>query len=838
MGEPQSAALLLLLLLLLLLPPPPPPLLPTMFRVRRYRIFLMVSLFFILALYHFANFRQWDTSSTISVDSLKGGFTNSPPPKSPDTGAAETRPQHGSTSQDKAAAELPSVVDATATPVQETQSTSSSSSSTSTSTSDTANTESTDPPLSYSEGWSDEEWERPDVVTQQGQGRLEPPFEMTPRLHWTKLPEHFPVPSQSIIPLPSGKAESIPKIQFQFSAESAAETTARAHKLAAVKEAFMHAWEGYRTKAWRKDELRPASGGSADPFCGWSATLFDSLDTLWIMDMKDEFNEAVATLNGTDFTITARGEIPLFETTIRYLGGLLGAYDISGGTKKILVRKAVELAEVLMGAFDTPNRMPQTFYQWRPTFTTQPHRAGTRVVLSELGSLSVEFTRLAQITGEAKYYDAIARITDALEAWQKDTRLPGMWPTVVDASGCQKRAATSTTTQDSGSAMQPLNAAVPGPEDAEDEDTSAALSEAATLTKADPLHPAGKDGAPDFHASKRQLVDATLSNGTEPLVDSKQGANAAAQVVLETEVDCEPQGLASPPLTSKELFTLGSLSDSLYEYLPKEYMLLGGRKEQYKTMYQSAMDVVKKRLLYRPMTGNESDILLSGGWATVAGNVAAAKLVPEGTHLTCFAGGMLALGAKIFNRPDDLDLGSKLTDGCIWAYESTKTGIMPETFTTIPCDDKDHCPWNETRWFEALDPFGAARISQPPLPELPPAKTEDSPRRPLEGSRARNTKPHSRRAQEDEISVRSTADTPSTPPGTSSGNSIENKGPDATMEQSSPVYTPRPPLSQEEYAKSKIEEGRLPTGMVAIKEREYILRYVIHEWIPVAEGHC
>ena len=59
-------------------------------------------------------------------------------------------------------------------------------------------------------------------------------------------------------------------------------------------------------------------------------------------------------------------------------------------------------------------------------------------MLSELGSLSVEFTRLAQITKEHRYYDAVARITNEFEAWQNHTRLPGMWPIEVDASGCRR----------------------------------------------------------------------------------------------------------------------------------------------------------------------------------------------------------------------------------------------------------------------------------------------------------------------------------------------------------------------------------------------------------------
>ena len=111
-----------------------------------------------------------------------------------------------------------------------------------------------------------------------------------------------------------------------------------------------------------KDELRPIAGGFKSPFCGWAATLVDSLDTLWIMGLYDEFALALKELNSIDFTNTEGCQINLFETTIRHLGGLLAAFDLSGA--KILVEKAVELAEILYTAFDTPNRMPTPHYLW------------------------------------------------------------------------------------------------------------------------------------------------------------------------------------------------------------------------------------------------------------------------------------------------------------------------------------------------------------------------------------------------------------------------------------------------------------------------------------------
>lgn len=53
-----------------------------------------------------------------------------------------------------------------------------------------------------------------------------------------------------------------------------------------------HAWAGYRAHAWGRDELKPISAHGQDNWGGMGVTLVDSLDTLWIMGMKDEFNEA------------------------------------------------------------------------------------------------------------------------------------------------------------------------------------------------------------------------------------------------------------------------------------------------------------------------------------------------------------------------------------------------------------------------------------------------------------------------------------------------------------------------------------------------------------------
>ena len=92
-----------------------------------------------------------------------------------------------------------------------------------------------------------------------------------------------------------------------------------------VRNAFKHAWSNYKRIAFPDDELLPISGGSSNKlrifssFCtflsiefyfftkrfnGWSVTLFDSLGTMWIMGLREEFKEAVDSIRGIQFNIT------------------------------------------------------------------------------------------------------------------------------------------------------------------------------------------------------------------------------------------------------------------------------------------------------------------------------------------------------------------------------------------------------------------------------------------------------------------------------------------------------------------------------------------------------
>lgn len=148
-------------------------------------------------------------------------------------------------------------------------------------------------------------------------------------------------------------------------------------------------------------------------------------------------------------------------------------------------------------------------------------------------------------------------------------------------------------------------------------------------------------------------------------------------------------------------FSLGAMADSVFEYLPKMVALVGGLLPHYGEMYTYAANTAKQHSFYRPMTPDNADILLAAAIHVNKDDQGkeVAMLDHEGQHLVCFVGGMLAIGAKLLQQPDDLDIARRLTDGCIWTYGSMPHGIMPETFRMVPCPSKSGtCGWDEEAW--------------------------------------------------------------------------------------------------------------------------------------------
>ncbi|KAI9703985.1 MAG: hypothetical protein M1820_005767 [Bogoriella megaspora] len=412
------------------------------------------------------------------------------------------------------------------------------------------------------------------------------------KFDWSSVPQQYSV--ESPISLPSPLPRSIPRIQAKFGSETSTERRLRLSRLDAVKSNFTHAWKGYQQYAWLRDEVKPLSGKAQNPFGGWAATLVDSLDSLWIMDLQDEFEEAVDALGSIDFSTCSLHELNIFETTARYLGGFLAAYDLSEGKYPILLYKAKEMDEMLYKAFDTLNRMPVTRWNFkaakrRDIFQEAPDSA----LVAEVGSLTLEWTRLAQLTGDMRYYDAVARIMNIFTAQQAETHLPGMFAVLINTQSADF-------TQDSG-------------------------------------------------------------------------------------------------------FGIGGMADSFYEYLPKQHLLLAGGTPQYQQLYQNAMVAMKRNIFFKSMTADNRDLLIPGSFRSDGTlPVEELKTDPEAQHLGCFAGSMVALGAKLFGNEEEIDIARRLVEGCLWAYEVAPLGIMPEVIHTVPCPSTGSCDWDEQRWKSAV----------------------------------------------------------------------------------------------------------------------------------------
>ncbi|KAL6652075.1 hypothetical protein ACP70R_011000 [Stipagrostis hirtigluma subsp. patula] len=189
-----------------------------------------------------------------------------------------------------------------------------------------------------------------------------------------------------------------------------------------VKEAMLHAWSSYVKYAWGMDELQPQSKNGINSFGGLGATLVDSLDTLYIMGLKDEFQKArdwVA--ESLDFDKDYDASV--FETTIRVVGGLLSAYDLSGD--KIFLDKAKDITDRLLPAWDTTSGIPYNRINLAHGRAHNPGWTNGDSILADSGTEQLEFIALSQRTGDPKYQEKAENvITQLQKIYPSDGLLP------------------------------------------------------------------------------------------------------------------------------------------------------------------------------------------------------------------------------------------------------------------------------------------------------------------------------------------------------------------------------------------------------------------------------
>lgn len=167
----------------------------------------------------------------------------------------------------------------------------------------------------------------------------------------------------------------------------------------------------------------------------WPIALVDCLDTLFITNELTKFNEVVGLIKKIDFSLpnTFNELINIPDVSKRLLGGLISAYELSH--EEVLLTKAKQVGDFILRAYDTPNRLPILNYPWKSTFGNRFPYKETNA--GEMLQMTLELTRLTQLTSDNKYYNAVSHTLQFF--WNTMNKLPikSLLPNIVDASSCK-----------------------------------------------------------------------------------------------------------------------------------------------------------------------------------------------------------------------------------------------------------------------------------------------------------------------------------------------------------------------------------------------------------------
>jgi len=194
----------------------------------------------------------------------------------------------------------------------------------------------------------------------------------------------------------------------------------------AVKDAFLLSWKAYEEHGWGYDEYHPISRKGrymAEPNgMGW--IIVDALDTLMLMNLTQELDHAREWVS-TTLDYNKDQDVNTFETTIRMLGGLLSAHYLQEtlpGMKPanekledLFLEKADDLADRLMGAFESPSGVPWASVILKDGKGEASHADGGASSTAEATSLQLELKYLAYLTGEGHYWEKAEKVMEVVD---------------------------------------------------------------------------------------------------------------------------------------------------------------------------------------------------------------------------------------------------------------------------------------------------------------------------------------------------------------------------------------------------------------------------------------
>ncbi|CAH0387452.1 unnamed protein product [Bemisia tabaci] len=241
----------------------------------------------------------------------------------------------------------------------------------------------------------------------------------------------FKVPSvvdlSKVVTVPPAESDNYPVVQGGEDPDPAVR-----EKRNKVKEMTKHAWDSYVRWAWGKNELRPLSKrphpGSVFGTTPLGVTIVDGLDTLFIMGLNEEYKQGrdwvAHNLNVEGLNV----DLSVFETNIRIVGGLISCFALTGDT--LLRDKAEMVAKKLLPAFQTPTGIPNALVNFKTGASKNYGWASSgSSILSEFGTLHLEFSYLSDITGNPIYQTKVDTVRKVLQQIDKPQ---GLYPNYLN----------------------------------------------------------------------------------------------------------------------------------------------------------------------------------------------------------------------------------------------------------------------------------------------------------------------------------------------------------------------------------------------------------------------
>ena len=176
-----------------------------------------------------------------------------------------------------------------------------------------------------------------------------------------------------------------------------------------IRNVMKDAWKNYYKHAWGYDFLNPLSR-KGENLHGLGYTIIDSLDTLLIMDLDDEFQQARKWVNES---IAFGDNVSFFEAVIRCVGGLMSAYELT--KDQLFLEKAVKLGNLLMNAFKTETGLPRVLIDMKTGMLYDYPWNNESTLLSDAGSCQIEFLALSRYSGNYSYYNIATKARVSLE---------------------------------------------------------------------------------------------------------------------------------------------------------------------------------------------------------------------------------------------------------------------------------------------------------------------------------------------------------------------------------------------------------------------------------------